>query len=97
MCTVYSVDGTIYWRRGDLFIVMDGRPIGNDKSLYNVTAYTNNTAKQERLRVSTELAVSSINKRANFWCENQGYSSLNIFFNIPGKDLRLKSFRLNQY
>lgn len=55
--------------------------------MYNVTYVTsNNTTAVEEL----EVMYQDIQETSEYWCENQGYSSLHHSIVIPGKLLVLK-------
>lgn len=94
-CTVHDFNGAILWRRDDLFVGLGGRPVGNDWSQYNITSnMTNSLVRQERLHVFGHIVNSSIERASTFRCENQGYSSQNVYLEIPGKS-RKKQFSPN--
>lgn len=85
-CTVYSMDWYITWKRDGLLVGIGGRMVSYyDDNRYQIISYTNNTVRQEKLRVSVEEAMSSITRRSPFHCEHHGYSSPDMYLNIPGK------------
>lgn len=87
-CTVYSLSETIHihWRRDNAKIGSGGKPVGDERTQYNITSYTNNTVRQERLHVS--LANFSIEQQSSFRCESRGMFSLDVFMDILGKLLQ---------
>lgn len=88
-CTVHSLDWNIEWRRDNLLIALNGRPVGKDKNWYSTISFTNGTLRQERLYVSTKIAMSSHNKASKFRCENKGLNSPNHPLYIAGNVLLL--------
>lgn len=64
-------------------IVFDAKPL--TASLYNLSRYSNSTTGQEKLRVSRNVAISSVLQHSEFNCEIQGYSSKNVYLHITGK------------
>lgn len=86
ICTVHSLEWSIKWRHDDLFIGIGGTPVGDERSLYNITSETiGNGVRRERLRVFRSIINSSLEKHIPFRCENQGFSSPNVYLQIPGK------------
>lgn len=84
MCTVNSMEEFVLWRRDILLIGLDGRPAGEDRTQYNITSYTYNTMRHEKLHIFNNIAMLSIEQHSKFQCESQGHSSPSIFLQIPG-------------
>lgn len=87
VCTVDSMDLTISWRRDWVHVAVGGKPVGKDRSMYNMSADTlkNITVRQEKLQLSGKITEDVLARYSEILCENQGYQSERLKLQIPGK------------
>lgn len=86
-CTAPGPGNTsIVWRHKNNMIGFDAKPL--NESLYHLSSYSNSTMRQDKLRVSSSIALYSVRELSAFHCEIPGYSSRAIHLFILGNILK---------
>lgn len=87
LCTVHSTSDIILWKRDNVLLGLDSRPIEMETTIYiyEITSnIINDNVRQEKLCLFDNIMMSAMTQQSTFHCESQDNTSPSIHLYIPG-------------